>query len=68
MDPVIAFIDQHKARFVSELEEWVKIPAISSDPLHKEDMQRNAEHLAKAVREQSRSGRRRGARRCSPSG
>jgi acetylornithine deacetylase/succinyl-diaminopimelate desuccinylase-like protein len=53
MDPVIAFIDQHKARFVSELEEWVKVPAISSDPLHKEDVQKNAEHLAKAVRELS---------------
>jgi acetylornithine deacetylase/succinyl-diaminopimelate desuccinylase-like protein len=45
MDDVVAFIDQHRQRFVEELVEWVKIPAISSDPLHVKDMQKNAEHL-----------------------
>jgi acetylornithine deacetylase/succinyl-diaminopimelate desuccinylase-like protein len=45
MDDVLAFIDQHRNRFVDELKEWVKIPAISSDPAHDEDLVKNAEHL-----------------------
>lgn len=50
MDKVLRFIDDERARFVSELSAWVKIPAISSDPKHKEDMQKNAEHLAAELR------------------
>ena len=50
MDSVLAYIDQHRERFVGQLAEWVKIPAISSDPLHKEDMLKNAEHLASEIR------------------
>jgi len=50
MDSVLAYIDQHRERFVGQLAEWVKIPAISSDPLHKEDMLKNAEHLAAEIR------------------
>ncbi len=46
MDSVLAFIDANRDRFVGELAEWVKIPAISSDPLHNADMQKNAEHLS----------------------
>ena len=46
MDPVLAFIDQHRARFVDELIAWCKIPAISSDVAHNEDMKKNARHLA----------------------
>jgi len=49
-DSVLAYIDQHRERFVGQLAEWVKIPAISSDPLHKEDMLKNAEHLAAEIR------------------
>ncbi|MGH7285389.1 MAG: dipeptidase [Polyangiaceae bacterium] len=45
MDDVSKYIDQHRARFVSELATWVKIPAISSDPSHVKDMAANAEHL-----------------------
>jgi acetylornithine deacetylase/succinyl-diaminopimelate desuccinylase-like protein len=45
MDDVLAFIDQHRNRFVDELKEWVKIPAISSDPAHDQDLVKNAEHL-----------------------
>ena len=45
MDDVSRYIDQHRARFVGELAAWVKIPAISSDPLHVKDMAANAEHL-----------------------
>ena len=46
MKDVLAFIDQNRSRFVDELVAWVKIPAISSDPTHDADMQKNAEHLA----------------------
>ncbi|MEO8799750.1 MAG: dipeptidase [Polyangiaceae bacterium] len=45
MDDVASFIDQNRQRFIDELAEWVKIPAISSDPLHVKDMQKNAEFL-----------------------
>ncbi len=45
MDTVLSFIDRERARFVRELTEWVKIPAISSDPAHAPDLVRNAEHL-----------------------
>jgi len=49
MDQVLRFIDDQRARFVEELQTWVKIPAISSDPLHKADMRKNAEHLMKEL-------------------
>jgi acetylornithine deacetylase/succinyl-diaminopimelate desuccinylase-like protein len=50
MDDVLAFIDKNRARFVTELAEWVKIPAISSDPAHKADLVKNAEHLMAHLR------------------
>jgi acetylornithine deacetylase/succinyl-diaminopimelate desuccinylase-like protein len=50
MQDVLAFIDQNRSRFVEELREWVKIPAISSDPAHKADLVKNAEHLMKDLR------------------
>lgn len=50
MEKVQRFIDDERARFVAELSAWVKIPAISSDPKHKGDMQKNAEHLATELR------------------
>jgi acetylornithine deacetylase/succinyl-diaminopimelate desuccinylase-like protein len=49
MDEVLRFIDEGRARFVEELQAWVKIPAISSDPAHKADMRTNAEHLMKEL-------------------
>jgi acetylornithine deacetylase/succinyl-diaminopimelate desuccinylase-like protein len=50
MDPVLAYIETNRGRFVEELAEWVRIPAISSDPAHAADMIRNAEHLMKELR------------------
>jgi acetylornithine deacetylase/succinyl-diaminopimelate desuccinylase-like protein len=50
MDKVLRFIDDQRARFVAELSAWVKIPAISADPAHKADLQRNSEHLAAELR------------------
>jgi acetylornithine deacetylase/succinyl-diaminopimelate desuccinylase-like protein len=50
METVLRFIDENRARFVKELEDWVKIPAISADPAHKADMRKNAEHLMNELR------------------
>ncbi len=50
MDKVLSYIDQHRSRFVEELTAWARIPAISSDPQHKADMVKNAEHLMRELR------------------
>lgn len=50
MEKVLSFVDDNRARFVAELTEWVKIPAISADPAHKDDLVKNAEHLAAELR------------------
>jgi acetylornithine deacetylase/succinyl-diaminopimelate desuccinylase-like protein len=50
MEKVLSFVDEHRARFVSELTAWVKIPAISADPAHEQDLVKNAEHLAAELR------------------
>jgi acetylornithine deacetylase/succinyl-diaminopimelate desuccinylase-like protein len=50
MQDVLSYVDQHRARFVEELKDWVRIPAISSDPAHTRDMVVNAEHLMKDLR------------------
>jgi acetylornithine deacetylase/succinyl-diaminopimelate desuccinylase-like protein len=50
MDDVLAFIDQHRARFVDDLVAWCKIPSISSDSRHAADVVKNAEYLAEDLR------------------
>jgi acetylornithine deacetylase/succinyl-diaminopimelate desuccinylase-like protein len=50
MDRVLAYIDEGRARFVEELKEWVRIPAISSDPSHKADLEKNADWLLEKFR------------------
>ena len=50
MEKVLSFVDENRERFVEELTEWVKIPAISADPAHKQDLVKNAEHLAAELR------------------
>jgi acetylornithine deacetylase/succinyl-diaminopimelate desuccinylase-like protein len=50
MQEVLAFIDANRQRFVDELAEWTRIPAISSDPAHNGDMVKNAEHLMGLVK------------------
>ncbi|HKQ71088.1 MAG TPA: dipeptidase [Polyangiaceae bacterium] len=49
MRQVIDYIDAHQERFVRELCEWVKIPAVSDLPEHAADVARNAEHLAREL-------------------
>jgi acetylornithine deacetylase/succinyl-diaminopimelate desuccinylase-like protein len=50
MEKVLSFVDEHRARYVSELTAWVTIPAISADPAHEQDLVKNAEHLAAELR------------------
>ena len=50
MQDVIAFVDANRKRYVDDLIEWVRIPAISSDPGHTADVAKNADHLAAHLR------------------
>jgi acetylornithine deacetylase/succinyl-diaminopimelate desuccinylase-like protein len=39
------YIEKNKERFLSELFEWLRIPSISADSRHKQDVRRAAEFL-----------------------
>ena len=45
MNEVIAFIDENRERFVRDLEAWVSVASISSDPAHERDVLESADHL-----------------------
>lgn len=49
MDKVQTYINDNKERFISELFDLLRIPSISAQSEHKEDMIRCAEHLAVAL-------------------
>ena len=49
MDRVQTYINENKGRFLDELFEVLRIPSISAQSSHKEDMVRCAEHLAIAL-------------------
>ena len=49
MDKVQTYINDNKEQFVSELFDLLRIPSISAQSEHKEDMIRCAEHLAVAL-------------------
>ncbi len=49
MDKVQTYINENKERFVSELFDLLRIPSISAQSEHKEDMIRCAEHIAVAL-------------------
>src|SRR5687768_2988657 len=46
---VRAAVQQGADGFVSDLVTWLRIPSISGDPAHHEDVRRSAEHLAQAL-------------------
>jgi acetylornithine deacetylase/succinyl-diaminopimelate desuccinylase-like protein len=50
MQDVIAFVDEHRKRFVDDLTQWARIPSISSDPARAADVKKSAEHLAAHLR------------------
>ncbi|HEX4515568.1 MAG TPA: M20/M25/M40 family metallo-hydrolase, partial [Polyangiaceae bacterium] len=45
MKDVLAWIDGAREKSVGELQEWVRIPSISSDARHKADLEKNADWL-----------------------
>ena len=49
MQKVHAYITENRERFLEELFEVLRIPSISAQSSHKEDMVHCAEHLAKAL-------------------
>ncbi len=44
-------IDRHSAAFVDELAGWLRIPSVSADPAHHDDVRASAEYLAERLRE-----------------
>ncbi len=50
MQRVLDYIEENRSHFVKELQEWVRIPSISSDARHNPDLVKNAEWLAARLR------------------
>lgn len=50
LDRVLQTIDSHRAQTVAGLKEFLRIPSISAQPVHKPDVQRCAEWLAGQLR------------------
>ncbi|MFG2192983.1 dipeptidase [Streptomyces sp. NPDC048639] len=48
---VRAYIDDHRAAFLDDLAEWLRIPSVSADPAHSGDVRRSAEWLAAKLAE-----------------
>ena len=51
METINAYIDQHKDRFINELIERVKVPAVSADSSFSQDVRNTAEAVKKALEE-----------------
>lgn len=45
-ESAIFYAHEHRARFLEELQDWIRFPSVSTDPEHKQDMQRAAEWVA----------------------
>jgi acetylornithine deacetylase/succinyl-diaminopimelate desuccinylase-like protein len=48
---VQTYIQQHRASFLEELSEWLRIPSVSAQPEHAGDVRRSADWLAGALKE-----------------
>ncbi len=46
----IHYLEEHREHFLNTLQDFIKIPSVSSDPEHKEDVQGAAEWLAKHLK------------------
>jgi len=51
MDALTQYLEQHRDRFVEDLKAVLRIPSVSAQPEHREDMKRCAEHIAAHLRE-----------------
>lgn len=48
---VRAYIEQHRAAFLDDLAEWLRIPSVSAQPEHAADVRRSADWLAAKLQE-----------------
>ncbi|MGW1719076.1 dipeptidase [Streptomyces sp. NPDC002156] len=48
---VRTYIEQHRAAFLDDLAEWLRIPSVSAQPDHAPDVRRSADWLAAKLRE-----------------
>ncbi|MGW1161674.1 dipeptidase [Streptomyces sp. NPDC002519] len=48
---VRTYIDNHRATFLDDLAEWLRIPSVSAQPEHTADVRRSAEWLAAKLRD-----------------
>ncbi|MER5478323.1 dipeptidase [Streptomyces sp. NPDC002734] len=48
---VQTYIEQHRASFLEELSQWLRIPSVSAQPEHAGDVRRSADWLAGALKE-----------------
>jgi acetylornithine deacetylase/succinyl-diaminopimelate desuccinylase-like protein len=56
--PVGAYVRRHQRRFIRELQEFIRIPSVSSDPAHAADVRRCARWLARQLAHIGLSGAR----------
>ena len=49
-DTVRAYVEEHLADLHADLDAWLRIPSISADPEHADDVRRGAEWFAEALR------------------
>ncbi|WP_329401601.1 dipeptidase [Streptomyces melanogenes] len=50
-DTVRAYIEQHRAAFLGDLAQWLRIPSVSAQPEHDGDVRRSADWLAAKLKE-----------------
>ncbi|MBV7700882.1 dipeptidase [Streptomyces sp. TRM70350] len=48
---VRTYIDRHRAAFLDDLAEWLRIPSVSAQPQHAPDVRRSADWLASRLKE-----------------
>ncbi|MFD7433529.1 dipeptidase [Streptomyces sp. NPDC059861] len=48
---VRTYIDRHRAAFLDDLGEWLRIPSVSAQPQHASDVRRSADWLASRLKE-----------------
>ena len=51
MDELSQYLDQHRDRFVEDLKAALRIPSVSAQPQHKNDVRRCADHIAAHLRD-----------------
>ena len=46
MDPLTGYLEQNRDRFVEDLKQALRIPSVSAQPKHRDDVKRCADHIA----------------------